>query len=81
MDCLIDTLENVLAELDMISIGFEQAGQWGAQAKVGKVIVMVKKVIGDRNGIQSPSESTQVLQQPSGTSQADGNQLEACCGV
>lgn len=78
MDGLIGQLENVLAELDMISIGFEQSGQWDAQSKIGKVIVMVKKVIGDRNGIQPPSGSTEVLQQSSGAPQVDSHQLEAC---
>lgn len=78
MDGLIGQLENVLAELDMISIGFEQSGQWDAQSKIGKVIVMVKKAIGDRNGIQSPSGSTEVLQQSSGAPQVGSHQLEAC---
>ena len=52
-DVIVCTLEDVLSELDQISIGFEQAGQWEHQAKIQRVVAIVNKLLGDRNGLQS----------------------------
>ena len=59
---LIGTLEGVLAELDILSISLEQSSQWENHDKVQRVVYMVKKLIGDRNGIQSPPVDRNVLQ-------------------
>lgn len=60
-------LEEMLAQLDILSIGLEKSNQWEHQAKVQRVTSIVKTIIGDRNGIQSTTKSGEVLQQSSGT--------------
>jgi hypothetical protein len=70
-------LEEVLAELDMLSIGLEKTNQWEPQAKVQRIAAIVKRIIGDRNGFQSTSNTQQMLQQSSGASQTSCDNLEA----
>lgn len=56
-DVLSKQLEDILAGLDLLSIELEKSGQWDPHAKVQRVVTLVKKLIGERNGIQSPSET------------------------
>lgn len=70
-------LEEILAELDALSIVLEKSNQWDHHAKVQRIAIVVKRIIGDRNGIQSKANAEHMLQQSSGTSQATGDNVEA----
>jgi hypothetical protein len=50
-------LEEILAELDVLSIALEKSNQWEHQAKVQRITSVVKRIMGDRNGIQSKAKS------------------------